>query len=503
MKSRLLYARAVLGVSAAPAAAQYSGVSPTSNTTIQVKAADDFATRAFQDPWDMNQRTDVAWWTFGTDTAAGVNFVNPTVANGMFTGTMNGSATATLFLLESGLLPTPGATGATPIGKTGQQYPINANAYTHLVYRMNSSEAGVSQYVWSQNTIYEGQTVAGTTNVVTGWRIYDVNLPALSVLAGPNVPWGGTLRSLQLLPNAASHTATIQINWARLVVDNDPTLKHNITWTGPAADIYIDSDNDPTNGTLGRIAINATSPYNFFVGALPAGRYYIAVHAPTPGEVIGNSSTASSFTYSTGSFVVNDIPTLQFTTPSVEGSNDDFATTKLGDPWDFHQITDVDSTLPGFPGTVNVVNPNITQLTLTNEAGVNLGAQTVYLATSVAAGPGAANPNDPVGDPQVFTLFWDGKGKTNKIDPARYHVLTVEAGIPNKARSLPGGSVGRVIWRAFNEPIVDGTGTKTQTVGDQFAFNSAAGENTVMKFSIDMNKYPVEPHSLDVNTTWN
>ena len=31
------------------------------------KAGEEFATKAFQDPWDMSQRTDVGWWLFGTD----------------------------------------------------------------------------------------------------------------------------------------------------------------------------------------------------------------------------------------------------------------------------------------------------------------------------------------------------------------------------------------------------------------------------------------------------
>lgn len=503
MKSRILYVFAGLCFVSSPAAAQYSNVSPT--TTSNVKSAEDFPTRAFQDPWDMSQRTDVGWWTWGTDTAIAAQFVNPSVANGVFTGSMTGAAAA-LFLLDTPLAPTlPGLT-PTPIGKTGQQYPLDTTKYSHLVYRMSSTIGGVSQYVWSTKSYAEDMTLAfenvqKATVVQPGWKIYDVDLSALQTFAalGTTAGWTGTKEALQFIPLAGKPNATIQIDWVRLV-GNDNSLKSAINWTGPAADVYLSNSNAPGSATLGRVALNATSgSVTLFVGALPAGTYFIALHSPTPGEIAGS---AGGFTYSAGSFVVNDMPTVTFTTPSEEGSSNDFATTKLGDPWDFMQLTDVDTTLRGFPGTVNVVNGQITQIPLTTEAGVNLGNQTVYLATSVAAGPGAANPSDPVGDPQVFTLFWDGKGKTNKIDPTKYRILTVEAGIPNKARSLPTGSIGRVIWRAFNEPVLDATGTKAQTVGDQYAFNSAAGENTDMKFSIDMNKYPVEPHSADVNTTW-
>ena len=508
MKTKVLLAVAALSASAAPAAAQYSNVSPTGSTVIQVKAADDFATRAFQDPWDMSQRTDVGWWTWGVDTAAAGNFANPSVANGVFTGSLNGGA-ATLFLLESQFSSVSGGLTAAPVGKNGEQYPINSATYTHLIYRMSSTVGGVSQYVWSTGSIFDDQTVAAETTLTemttvrTGWKIYDVNLPALTPLTGPKTPWTGLKRAFQFIPLAGATSGTIQIDWVRLVHD-DPTLKQNLTWSGGVADIYIDNDKDPTNGTLGRIAVNVASPYSsFFVGGLPAGTYYIAVHTPTPNEVIGSSSTGSQFTYSTGSFVVNDIPTLQFTTPSEEGSSEDFATTKLGDPWDFQQLTDIDTTLPGFPGTVNVVNGSITQMVLTDEAGNNLGPQTVYLANSIAAGPGAADPNNPFGNPQLYPLFWDGKGKTNRIDPTRYRILTVQAGIPNKARALAAGSIGRANWRAFNEPVLDGTGTKAQTVGAYYVFNSAAGENTLAKISVDMNKYPVDASSLDRNTTWN
>jgi hypothetical protein len=502
MKKLVLYVVSALVVCAVPAAAQVASA-PT--TTVNVKAADDFATKAFQDPWDMSQRTDVGWWTFGTDTAIGVNFQNPTVAGGVFSGIKAAGAPAALFLLESGLAPTPGGS-ATPVGKTGQQYPINTATYTHLVYRMNSSVAGVSQYVWSKGTIYDDMTVGAesvqsSTVVQTGWKVYDVNLTSLTAFAsgiGSPTSWSaaGTIRSLQILPFAGNSAAAINLDWVRLVQDNNPALHQNITWTGAAAaDVYLDTDKNAANGTLGRLCANCTTPFNFFVGALPAGQYFIAVHAPTAGEVTG---TSAGFSYAAGSYVVNDIPTLTFTTPSDEGSSEEFATTRLGDPWDFTTMSDIDSTLPGFPGKVNVINDGITSLVLTNEAGVNLGPQTVYLAASAPASPASGN----VGDPQIYTMFWDGKGKQVLIDPRRYRILTIDAGIPNKARSLPGGSIGRVIWRAINEPVIAPDGVKARAVGEHYAFNSAAGENTLAHIAIDMNKMPIEPGSFNPNTTW-
>ena len=47
------------------ASAQITVTAPAANETI--RAADDYATQAFQDPWDMSQWTDLGWFTFGVD----------------------------------------------------------------------------------------------------------------------------------------------------------------------------------------------------------------------------------------------------------------------------------------------------------------------------------------------------------------------------------------------------------------------------------------------------
>lgn len=493
MKSRILFTLAVVCFLARSAAAQPFVVSTPAAGTTNVKAADDFATRAFQDPWDMNQRTDLGWWLYGTDAPAS-NFANPTFSGGIFSATMSGGG-ARLFLLDSDLVPESPATATVPTGKTGGQYPIDATKYTHLVYRMSSSVAGVSQYIWSNKSISQDQTLGleiaqNQTAVQTGWKIYDVNMTSLSPNAtgfGSPFAWGSTVRALQFLPNAASSSATIQLDWVRLVQDSDPSLKKQITWSGGAADIYLDSDNNASNGTLGRIAVNVTSPYTFFVGALPAGTYYVAVHANVPGasEVPGTPATASSFFYSPGSWTVNDIPTVTFTTPSDEGSSDDFATTKLGTPWVGGSPALIDTTLVGFAGKQNVVNDGPAPVALTNEAGVSLGTQTVYLGTGIN------------GDPQIFPLFWDGKGKINRIDPSHYRILTLDVGLPNLARSLPGGSIGRIIWRAAADA---GLGANGQAVTEQFMLNSAAGENTLAHITMDLNN--VQLVQGDTPATW-
>ena len=111
-------------------------------------------------------------------------------------------------------------------------------------------------------------------------------------------------------------------------MQDDAALYRTISWNGAGqVDVYLDNDNNPSNGNLGRIALKKTGSYVFFVGALEAGDYYVAV-APSSTNVVTPSASA----YSPGFYRVNAIPTLNFTTPSDEGSADDFGTAKLGNP---------------------------------------------------------------------------------------------------------------------------------------------------------------------------
>ena len=86
-----------------------------------VKAADDFATQTFQDPWDMNQRTDLGWILNSVDgPVPGINSVS--FAGGLFTG-VTANTDPSLFFLESGFP----AGISSPIGKIGTVYPSYAS----------------------------------------------------------------------------------------------------------------------------------------------------------------------------------------------------------------------------------------------------------------------------------------------------------------------------------------------------------------------------------------
>src|SRR6266487_2514892 len=66
MTSRIGYlALAAACLASTPAAAQITVTAPA--TTVNVTAAKDFATAAFQDPWDMKQNTDLGWHIWSID----------------------------------------------------------------------------------------------------------------------------------------------------------------------------------------------------------------------------------------------------------------------------------------------------------------------------------------------------------------------------------------------------------------------------------------------------
>src|SRR5215204_382990 len=248
---------------------------PVGNTTL--KAADDFASRAFQDPWDMNQKTDVGPFLGSLD-AGSSNWTNIVFGNGLFSGTTT-SPDAQLWLLDTAS-PT-----AAPLGKTGANFPIDMDTYKVLAVRMNRSSGGGQGFVYPwANSIYEWNLELTAGKVTAqGWNVYYVDLSALS----------GTKRALRFDPAEGKVGESVQVDWARLVAI-DQTLCRSITWTGSTtADIYLDNDNDPANGYIGQVqgvaaqtavaSATRSSPgcpvvnnaFNFYVGALAPGTYRV------------------------------------------------------------------------------------------------------------------------------------------------------------------------------------------------------------------------------------
>ncbi len=444
----------------------------TSIGTSNVKAAQDFATRAFQDPWDMQQRTDFGAFLDGTDFPQ-PNWSGISFANGVFSAA---SATydPSVFLLDTG------NPHAARIGKTGSNYPIDANTYKVLAMRMNVNHpTSVMQLFWNRDSIFDRSLTQATPNVGNPqmFRIYLLDLTQLPIVAHgvEGFGWGGTVRTLRLDPTNQPGVQ-VEIDWARLV-SIDPTLCRTITWTGGGTvNIYlIDAT---TNANLGPIALGAVATsgnansasagcgtsgtgYKFYAGALAPGTYKVGVSA---------SGSFTPANISTATWVVNDAPTISFVTPSPEGG-DDFATVELGNPWDMAAISDVDM--------FRFINGATMQsIPLQTPGGIDIGARTVVTGTSIAGpAPGYTDPH--------FGLLWNpGRGATKRIDPNKYRILTVDMGVQNFARNINVGSVARVAWRIAGNEACGGAGG--ESVSDDIIFTSRAGANVVNTLTMDL-----------------
>lgn len=427
--------------------------------TVAVPTSGDYFSTAFQDPSDMRHRTDIGWFAYGVDQPR-ANLSNITIGNGLFSATAS-STDPNIYLLETG------NPLSIPRGRRGDVQPIDANRYRTLAIRMRLSgtqgtRASDGQVMWTRKTIYDSpNSVAGSFAVYGGWQIYLLDIPTLGLAVGD--PWQGSLGSLRIDPTVVAGQQ-IDIAWARLV-SNDAVGMRTITWTGAnAVDIYLDDDQSEANGTLGLIAKNATTlskgvtggSFAFQPGALPAGDYYVGIRT---------AGTTTALKYSPGHYHVEGVPTLQFTSPSPDGSADDFATTQLGNPWDMDSTADID-------GTANVSAGRITSLNAETTGGVPLGAQRVFQGT----GSGA--------DPVLYLLMGNRRGAARPIDPARYRIATIEMGLPGD-RNINGGSVARIVWRQ--------KGDVAETVSEDIIINHRSGANVIDTISFDMKTLPIEP----------
>jgi hypothetical protein len=462
-------------VAATPARAWAQVTGITLQGPTSVASANDFASNAFQDPWDMSQRSDPGWWLNSVDYPYH-GFSSISYPNGVFTGIVDGDPNTdpNVWLLESNSINLP------PITKTGSTYPINANKYRIFAMRMRVSQPGTLNFLWSTQTMYDPPGLQPSGGIVTtaGWRIYFLDLATMGVPGYE--PWAGTKRSLRLSPAPTTAPAgyKVEIDWVRLV-DSQPSLFRTISWTntGTGVDIYLDDDNNPTNNdpdqTLGLVAQGVTgSSYPLNVGALAPGTYYVAMR---------RSGTNHTFNYSTGAFQVNAPPLVTVTAPSDEGSSDDFATTQLNNPWDMTSASDIDHVINLQPGYGIGTVPNAE-----TEAGASLGNPPAFIGVNTPGIPTSA-PCGYFSKPVIYPLYRNARGALHHIDPTRYRILTAELGLPSKARDLCGGSIVRVVWHVAGET--------QESYSWGIALNSRAGANVINRLNLDVAALPIDPGS--------
>ena len=165
---------ALLALAFAPAAFAQTVTTSASGKTFM--PWDDYATQSLRDPWDMNQRTDIGWFTWGVD-QPGSNMVQKKMTTDAFGQTIFSAVPATsdpsFYLLD------PLFTSGASLGKIGSNFPINASKYTRLLVAMRMGGGDIKppqfgiggvpamQVYFSRNSIFYDPTVRPTGGTYT------------------------------------------------------------------------------------------------------------------------------------------------------------------------------------------------------------------------------------------------------------------------------------------------------------------------------------------------
>lgn len=311
-------------------------VTAPGRTGVTLAEIDEFATTVIGDPWDMNQATDLIYYR---DESA---MTNPVFSNGLFSATMNNSNSGSerVNLLAAGAANN----SAMRIGRIGYNYPINADHYRYLTFRMYRSNSGYNSgvAVWFADDTYTNAVMGASNSYLVGpdagWDIYTLDLQTIGIQSGGQ-NWTGTIRELFLHPFAGpgALNATLKLDWARLTAADPRTARpYTITWDGnDNGEVEIWAS--PNNTTLGEdhdvlIAANVTgTSYEWQTGVMQAGTYYIAV------------KMGSEVAWSQGPLILNTVPEIEITKPSMV-SGEDYAASLLGNAWDMND-TDFNNTL--------------------------------------------------------------------------------------------------------------------------------------------------------------
>lgn len=243
--------------------------------------ADDFAKTVLGDPWDMNEITDIrkerSFNLTGFSVSGGVLSAISGVDSNL-NNTSKNPSNPQIYLLY------PGYLGSQEIGKLGVNYPVNANYYRQLSFRMYLDQAlpgDVAGVYWATDEAFAHYGYAIKIPVYSGWHTYVLDLADLNLDAG-DTPWGGTIRALRLDPISRSGV-TIRLDWVRLTPLDSSKTRQTIGWPAgdPAARVNLYSSLDNTDpSSSGRYApIGSTTAgagtYSWGTSALPPGRYYV------------------------------------------------------------------------------------------------------------------------------------------------------------------------------------------------------------------------------------
>lgn len=391
---------------------------------------DEFATFVLGDAWDMDQISDTALYRSVDSAFSRVEYIN-----GWFSGTLQyGDGRERIPLLYAGALNNE----AMRIGKIGYTYPINADYYRYLSFRLYTNVTGCYSGLVKWHASDERLNPADTgvsnpffpvpANCAPGWNVYTVDLKTIGIQpAQGSKNWNGIIRELQLIPIGGSGLdgKQIRLDWARLTAADPRTSRpYTIQWSGGSGALTLyASPNDKildANDILIAQGVNgASGSFTWQTGVLPPGDYYIYL------------TNGSAGAWSAGPLTINTPPVLTITRPSMT-SGQDYATNVIENPWDMSDAADLD---------LNPPPPFKTWLDQTRFSNGIFSARTLCCPSDLSFSDpifflGGMNPNPPgLPDPEV--------------DTSRYHYFSFRF-YQEGEQDIPGGWTARIYWWKMN-----------------------------------------------------
>ncbi len=420
---------------------------PTSITIVQPDGAgdvigegNDFATRVLRAPWDMSSPP---YPDFPT-VLGNIHRSSFLVQDGRWKmNTMNSDPRINIH--PTGL--------GEPALNVGSRFPINASQYFLLSFKMCSAQGGQGQVFWFYDQTFSKFAGSNFFSVYAGCHIYVVDLRYIgtNTLVGGATGWNGYPVGLSIDPIASGSDIHLELDWIRLTTADTerslPIVWQNLSPIGAGIEFYVDTDNSGYDGTkIGEIT-NAQASGTFYWGEKllstgNTGLYYPLPESLEPGQYyIYAKVNGLQGGYSSGPLIIDRVPILTFSRPSVI-SGRDHATTVVGDPWDMNNPQDI-------PHTYGISGSSF--------------SGGIYQAVT-----------DDSGDPQILLHV------TSPIETSRYKYLTYRMRVEG-TQDIGVGWVSRVFWWNMGPPI-DHVTTKDIVVYEGW-----------QTYSIDLSRIGLEP----------
>jgi hypothetical protein len=219
---------------------QAVGTSSSEVIAARIPESDEFATLVLRDPWDMEQFSDISQYL--NESGQRDIIRNPTVSNGIFSGTTVGDIKAGT---NGNFFPLfPGYETAMLIGKVGHRYPIDANLYQCLYIAMKVDSPNVGfvpdhfRVLWFADERLN-KAVYGSSDAIRlfepdsapplGVHIWKLHKVDLSTTTAGLAAWNDRAfwQGLRIDPTFNANTS-FAVDWVRLT--KCQSNLHTITW---------------------------------------------------------------------------------------------------------------------------------------------------------------------------------------------------------------------------------------------------------------------------------